>query len=91
MASKNLDPRLELPPIAGLEYDDKEIEYRIPHDPDISFTMPPISVGLLPPSNVQIIEQRIRRGQGGKDVVDLIIEVEDMPGATEYEVRVTPR
>lgn len=90
MASNNIDPRLEMPPVVGLEYEEREIDY-IPVEPDISFTMPPISLGLLPPNNVTVVEQRIRRGTGGKDVVDLIIEVEDMPGATEYEVRVTPR
>lgn len=50
--------------------------------------MPP-NQSLRPPENIRILEQIVRQGVGGKDIVDLIIEVEDVPGATQYEVRVT--
>lgn len=87
--NKTIDPRLEMPPVVELEYGDDEIDY-IPQAGEVQITVPPLT-GLLPPNNITVISQRLRRNRGGKDVVDLIIEVEDMPGATEYEVRVTAR
>ena len=44
---------------------------------------------LLPPSTVTVIEQQVRALSGGNYAVDIIIEVEDVDGANEYEVRLT--
>lgn len=44
---------------------------------------------LPPPSNISIVEFITRTGADGKTVVDAIIDVEDVVGATEYEVRVS--
>lgn len=41
------------------------------------------------PTNFTIISQTLRRGPGGYQVVDLVIEVEDVEGAVNYEVQVT--
>lgn len=90
MSRNTIDPRLEKPPVAGLNYDEDEVGY-IPIESEVTVTMPPISGGLLPPDNITVISQKLRRGKGGKDVVDLVIEVDDVQGATEYEVRVTAR
>lgn len=87
--NKTIDPRLEMPPVIDLEYGEDEIEY-VPQANEVEITVPPLT-GLLPPDNISIISQTLRRGRGGKDVVDLVIEVEDVKGATEYEVRVTAR
>jgi len=90
MPRNTFDPRLELPPVVGIEYDKDYIgtdAVGIPSDDPIVIT--PIPEGLLPPDSITVLDQVIRQGAGGKDVVDLIIEVQDMPGATEYEVRVS--
>lgn len=44
---------------------------------------------LQAPNLFSVIDQRLRRGPGGQLVVDIIIEVEDVPGANEYEAHVT--
>jgi len=44
---------------------------------------------LYPPSTVTVIEQQVRALSGGNYAVDVIIEVEDVAGAEEYEVRLT--
>lgn len=88
MPRNTFDPRHELPPVIGVEYD-SEVTGALPSAPasEQIITLPPAG-GLRPPGSITVIESRVRQGPGGKDVVDLIIEVEDMPGATEYEVRV---
>lgn len=90
MPRNTFDPRLDLPPVAGIEYDEDYIGADVVGGPsDEPVIISPINDGLLPPDSITILDQVIRRGAGGKDVVDLIIEVQDMPGATEYEVRVS--
>jgi hypothetical protein len=45
---------------------------------------------ILPtPQWMTIIEQQVRISTDGTAVVDVIIELEDVTGATEYDVRVT--
>ena len=41
------------------------------------------------PEDFQIISQTLRRGPGGQQVVDIVIQVEDIAGATNYEIQVT--
>ena len=45
--------------------------------------------GLLPPDWVQVITQVMRQTSDGRYVVDVILEVEDIPGVTGYEVGLT--
>lgn len=39
--------------------------------------------------NLTIISQTLRRAQDGTQVVDIVAEVDDVPGATKYEFRIT--
>lgn len=40
------------------------------------------------PDAIYIIDQRLRRAPGGQQVVDIVIDVEDIIGAAEYEVQI---
>lgn len=40
------------------------------------------------PQIISVISQTIRRGPGGNNVVDVVLEVEDVEGASSYEFRV---
>lgn len=44
---------------------------------------------LQPPTTWKLISQTVRQGPDGKAVVDVVFEVNDVIGATNYEVRVT--
>lgn len=44
---------------------------------------------LSAPVNVTVVEQQVRALSGGSYAVDIIIDVEDVEGADEYEVRLT--
>ena len=46
-------------------------------------------VALDSPDNITIISQRVIRSVGGGQVVEVTIEVDDVPGADNYELRVT--
>ena len=56
-------------------------------DPDLGNDTEPIVLDT--PTDFAVIDQKIRRAPGGQMVVDIIIEVEDIDGATNYEVQVT--
>jgi len=47
------------------------------------------SSGLRPPDYVTVISQVMRLTSDGRYVVDIILDVEDIPGATTYEVGLT--
>lgn len=89
MPKNTFDPRLALPPVIDAEYDDRDKERIQGYGSDMPEFLVPPNQSLRPPENIRILEQIVRQGVGGKDIVDLIIEVEDVPGATQYEVRVT--
>ena len=40
------------------------------------------------PDSIYIYDQRLRRAPGGQQVVDVVIEVEELVGAIEYEVQI---
>jgi hypothetical protein len=44
---------------------------------------------LLPPTAFSIVSETIRMGPGGAQVVDMVLDVEDVQGAVNYEVRIT--
>lgn len=46
-------------------------------------------VGPRAPEAFAIVSQTLRTAPGGQQVVDLIIDVTDVPGISEYEFRVT--
>lgn len=41
------------------------------------------------PTSIQVLSQTIRTSSDGTQVVDVEIEVEDVPGAFNYEIRLT--
>jgi hypothetical protein len=41
------------------------------------------------PNSVTVVEQTMRFGPDGRAVVDVVIEVEDVPGISNYDVRTT--
>jgi len=43
---------------------------------------------LQPPESFVVFDQKIRRAPGGQQVVDIVLSVEDSPGASEYEVQI---
>ena len=45
--------------------------------------------GLDAPRYLTIISQTARITSDGKTLIDVVLEVEDVPGATHYEIRVT--
>lgn len=40
------------------------------------------------PDNFSILSQTVRRSSGGQLVIDVVIEIDDVPGATDYDVQV---
>lgn len=44
---------------------------------------------LRAPSTLSIVSQKIRRNPDGSAVVDIILDIEDVPGNIKYEIRVT--
>lgn len=45
--------------------------------------------GLEPPANITIVSQTVKVAADGKFVVDVVIDVDDMPGVSSYETRLT--
>lgn len=56
---------------------------------------PPVGGGgegvLLPPDNCQVVEQILRINADGKVVVDVICELDDSGGSTQYDAKVAIR
>ena len=44
---------------------------------------------VAPPDAVTVVSQQVRQTADGKFVVDVILEVDDVPGAVNYDVRLT--
>lgn len=44
---------------------------------------------LAVPSTFDIVSQTVRTGPDGSQVVDIVIDIEDVDGAINYEVRIT--
>jgi hypothetical protein len=99
-----LDPNLDLPPDLknikfisnpdnNIEMGDATADIDIQSetlDDDDSLTDDEAMVDVLePPGSFQIISQTIRTGLDGSQVVDVVVEVEDVPGAVSYNVRVS--
>jgi hypothetical protein len=47
------------------------------------------AAGLQPPASVTIVSQTVRVAADGRFAVDVTIEVDDVPGITNYETRLT--
>jgi len=65
-----------------------DVDYEPPTNDDI-----PVESGepdMLPtPQFIEIVSQKIRIAPDGSSLVDVVINVEDIPGVTHYDVRVT--
>lgn len=44
---------------------------------------------LATPDNITVVEQTVRTASNGQTVIDVVVEVPDVPGALNYEFRVT--
>lgn len=89
MADKKVDPKLFIPIVEGYEYAD-ETSGAVEQDSDTDTTVidvPEQTLMLPPPEHIEFVDQIFTKGADGRTLVSLVIEVEDVQGATEYEVR----
>lgn len=97
MITVELDPRHALPPVKGVEYGNADYEVQ-PEYRTLAGDLVPLGVlegdpgsgngtGLRPPEGVVVISQSTRMSDSGQMVIDVVLDIMDMPGATEYEVR----
>lgn len=56
---------------------------------EVVYDGPGDQTGLVPPNFVNVVSQTLRFSANGQQVVDVLIDVEDVPGATDYGVRLT--
>lgn len=66
------------------EFGDVDSDVTIIDDGDASSDDAPMTI-----DNLTVISQVLRRANDGSQVVDLVVEVDDIPGITKYEFRVT--
>ena len=77
----------DIPPnVDEFVYDDN-----LPNDDDGEFVIREVESGggSLVPEIIGIVSQDVRVAANGTQVVDVIVEVTDIPGITNYEFRVT--
>jgi hypothetical protein len=98
MITVELDPRLALPPVKGVEHGQTDVQ-SIPEYDSVSVSEVALDEVLYegvqsadgqlpPPQNVVILSQFARISDTGQIVVDVLLDILDVPGAREYEVRV---
>jgi hypothetical protein len=70
--------------------DDSSIDGGVSDTPNIPSDDDGEGAEVLPtPQWMNIIDQQVRIAPDGKAVIDVVIELEDVTGATEYDVRMT--
>lgn len=47
------------------------------------------ALGIETPQSLTIVSQEVRVAPDGRSLVDIVLDVEDVPGASNYELRVT--
>jgi len=95
-----IDPRLPNLPATGVSYDDSQITSEgIPEllevlDTDAALTdfvfEDSVTTGgyqLDPPSSITVVSQTVKVGAAGTQTVDIVIDILDVVGASEYERR----
>ena len=97
--AKKIDPNFFVPPnVIGLEQaepidystaTDSAIYDITPTDGSIEITNPTSTSALQPPSTVTIYSQTISVGPDGMALVDVILDIVDVPGATSYDIRIS--
>lgn len=68
---------------------DLNIQFDTAYDEDSELDEDFIGEELGVPNSFKIVSQTVRTGMNGSHVVDVVIEVEDVDGAVNYDVRVT--
>lgn len=68
---------------------DIDIQFETLQDESSELDSEQISGDVEPPETIEIITQEVRTAPDGRQVIDIIIEVEDVPGAVKYDVRIT--
>lgn len=48
----------------------------------------PVSAVISPPNYAEVVSQTVRVTEDGKFVVDVVLDIEDVPGAVNYNVKV---
>lgn len=95
-ADRIVDPRLDIPLIDGYIYEDAAPKIPAPGDlfdggdgiiVELPEPPPAQPAGLRPPSSINVVGFVTRTGADGRTVVDAIIDVQDVAGATGYDVR----
>lgn len=88
MADKKVDPTLFVPLVDGYEYADDLDRRENTDDTSVEDIYTSFNDdGLQPPDSIRFVEQIYTKGSDGRTTVSLVIEVDDVVGATEYEVR----
>lgn len=93
-----IDPNFFLPPgVIDMRYSteqDVSSEDDYTSDEEVDVTVVEVGVTdnsqadtLTPPDNITIISQTVKISPDGHEVVDVVLEVDDIPGVTSYEVR----
>jgi hypothetical protein len=73
--------------VVNVDYD--EVSYsELERDTD-PFENESVSTIISPPDYVTVVSQQVRVASDGKFVVDIILDVEDVPDAIQYDVRLT--
>lgn len=97
MITVEFDPRLTPPPVRGVDYqkrqdvsfsDDGGSIYIVDAEDLIEDPIEETAAtDLLPPYDVIIVSQSSRMSDTGQIAIDVLVDVSDMPGAKEYELR----
>lgn len=103
MAKVTIDPRFAAPEVIGVEYLDNGTLVFADDNPDMIVASPsdfvtvesaPEQTGQLeapslinPPESITLLQELVRFSPDGSAVVDVVIEISDVPGAAEYESR----
>lgn len=96
-----IDPRLPLPNIRGAQYKEEEEVYSFETDQDIQnvdeSSLPPevinggdviVEYTIDPPTEFSVDSQTVKLSGDGSQTVDVVINIGDVPGAVEYELRI---
>lgn len=92
MADKIFDPQFPLPPIEDAKYSEEQ-QRGLASDPADTIINDVINPGtpiqLQPPANIIVVDQIQRTADDGTLTTDLVLEVQNTPGAIDYEARVS--
>ena len=73
----------------AVDPDTIDIQFESIDDGDSELDEDEIGNDLETPENITVITQEVRTAPDGRQVVDIVLEVSDVPGAMKYDVRIT--